>query len=174
MRAITVRQPWAWAIVHGGKDVENRTRNIAGAYRGLVAIHAAAEWAKTTYREYGQLINAGLPFLDDSTPRGVVLGVVDLTDVHDDDYCVGKDMSRLSALYRRDPAAYLAVPCGPAGGLIGRARMCSPWAMGDHHHLVLANPRPLATPVPAKGRLGLWALPDDVEAAVLAQIRGAA
>jgi hypothetical protein len=30
MRALTVRQPWAWAIVHGGKDIENRTRNIAG------------------------------------------------------------------------------------------------------------------------------------------------
>lgn len=40
MRILTVRQPWAWAIVHGGKDVENRTRNIAGAYRGPVAIHA--------------------------------------------------------------------------------------------------------------------------------------
>mgnify|MGYP001137357808 FL=1 len=40
MRAITVRQPWAWAIVFGQKDVENRSRNIAGRYRGPVAIHA--------------------------------------------------------------------------------------------------------------------------------------
>ena len=40
MRVLTVRQPWAWAIVHGGKDIENRTRNVAGAYRGPVAIHA--------------------------------------------------------------------------------------------------------------------------------------
>ena len=28
MKALTVQQPWAWAIVHGGKDVENRTANI--------------------------------------------------------------------------------------------------------------------------------------------------
>ena len=30
MRVLTVRQPWAWAIIHGGKDVENRVRNLAG------------------------------------------------------------------------------------------------------------------------------------------------
>ena len=41
MRILTVRQPWAYAIVHLGKDVENRVRNIAGDYRGPVAIHAA-------------------------------------------------------------------------------------------------------------------------------------
>lgn len=41
MRILTVRQPWVWAIIHGGKDVENRVRNIAGSYRGPVAIHVA-------------------------------------------------------------------------------------------------------------------------------------
>lgn len=41
MRAITVRQPWAWQIINQGKNVENRTRNIAGKYRGPIAIHAA-------------------------------------------------------------------------------------------------------------------------------------
>lgn len=45
MRALTVQQPWAWAIVYGGKDVENRTRNIAGAYRGPLAIHAGLRWS---------------------------------------------------------------------------------------------------------------------------------
>ena len=29
LRILTVRQPYAWAIIHGGKDIENRTRNIA-------------------------------------------------------------------------------------------------------------------------------------------------
>lgn len=41
MRALTIRQPWAWAVIHAGKTVENRSRNIAGDYRGLVAIHAS-------------------------------------------------------------------------------------------------------------------------------------
>ena len=44
IRGLTIRQPWAWAIVHGGKDVENRSRSL-GPYRGLVAIHAGLEKA---------------------------------------------------------------------------------------------------------------------------------
>ena len=39
MRILTVKQPWAWAIIHGQKDVENRTKSL-GPYRGPVAIHA--------------------------------------------------------------------------------------------------------------------------------------
>lgn len=38
MKALTIRQPWAWAIVFAGKRVENRT--WATAYRGPIAIHA--------------------------------------------------------------------------------------------------------------------------------------
>jgi len=40
MRALTVRQPWAWAIVSAGKDIENRSWPTK--YRGWLAIHAAA------------------------------------------------------------------------------------------------------------------------------------
>lgn len=40
MRIVTIRPPWAQLIVNYGKDVENRVRNIAGGYRGPVAIHA--------------------------------------------------------------------------------------------------------------------------------------
>lgn len=36
--------------------------------------------------------------------------------------------------------------------------------------LVLANPRPLARPVPCKGALGLWRVPSDVARAVEAQL----
>lgn len=37
-KAISVRQPWAWAIIHGGKDVENRTWEAN--YRDQFLIHA--------------------------------------------------------------------------------------------------------------------------------------
>lgn len=54
MRILTVRQPWAWAIIHGQKDVENRVRNIAGDYRGPVAIHTALDDApEDIARAYG-------------------------------------------------------------------------------------------------------------------------
>ncbi len=37
--ALSVRQPWAWAIIHAGKDIENRTWRTD--FRGPVCIHAA-------------------------------------------------------------------------------------------------------------------------------------
>lgn len=40
MKALTVRQPWAALIIHGGKDVENRTWRTN--YRGRLLIHAAS------------------------------------------------------------------------------------------------------------------------------------
>ena len=39
VRMLTIRQPWAWAIIHAGKDVENRPRYCS--YRGRLLIHAA-------------------------------------------------------------------------------------------------------------------------------------
>jgi ASCH domain len=37
--ALSIRQPWAWLIANGFKDVENRGRRIN--YRGSLLIHAA-------------------------------------------------------------------------------------------------------------------------------------
>lgn len=39
VRALSIRQPWAWLIVHGYKDVENRTWSTG--YRGAILIHAS-------------------------------------------------------------------------------------------------------------------------------------
>lgn len=38
VKALTLRQPWAWAVIYGGKDVENRRWRTA--YRGPLLIHA--------------------------------------------------------------------------------------------------------------------------------------
>lgn len=40
--ALSVRQPWAWLIVNGYKDVENR--NWPTRFRGPVLIHAGKAW----------------------------------------------------------------------------------------------------------------------------------
>lgn len=40
MKVLTVREPWAWLIVMGLKDVENRSWDTK--YRGPVLIHASA------------------------------------------------------------------------------------------------------------------------------------
>ena len=38
MKALSIRQPWAHAILHLGKDVENRTWSTN--YQGLIVVHA--------------------------------------------------------------------------------------------------------------------------------------
>jgi hypothetical protein len=40
MKILVVRQPWEWLIVHGLKDIENRSRRTH--YRGPLLIQAAA------------------------------------------------------------------------------------------------------------------------------------
>ena len=78
MRAMTVRQPHAWAIIHGGKDVENRTRNIAGSYRGPVAIHAGLapfEQDNTSSRAHRQAHGSETPT---ELVFCAIIGVVDL------------------------------------------------------------------------------------------------
>lgn len=39
MKALSIRQPWAWLILHAGKDIENRTWQTK--VRGRMLIHAA-------------------------------------------------------------------------------------------------------------------------------------
>ena len=39
MKALSVRAPWWWFILHGGKDIENR--DWATGFRGRVLLHAS-------------------------------------------------------------------------------------------------------------------------------------
>lgn len=43
MKYLTVRQPWAWLLVNGHKDIENRSWPTK--YRGPLLIHAAQQKA---------------------------------------------------------------------------------------------------------------------------------
>jgi hypothetical protein len=76
MLALTVRQPWAWAIIHAGKDVENRSWPTE--HRGPLAVHAGkAEWR-------GDAICLMLDGIvlppEDELIRGAVIGIVDVVD----------------------------------------------------------------------------------------------
>lgn len=162
MRVLTVRHPWAWAIIHGGKDVENRVRNIAGWYRGPVAIHVAGKYADPPGMA-SDVLNDAMEAWCDAAPEhtenddpwfkdvGKIIGVVDLVDVH---------VAR--------PAA--------SGTLVDWAahtkpgELCSPWAMWAHFHLVLENPRALPDPIPFKGALGLRHLDPETTLKIEAQL----
>lgn len=159
LRILTVRQPWAWAIIHGGKDVENRVRNIAGGYRGPVAILAGRSidevgqhsplvkeaWVGPTRRAKDPDPRK-IGFYTDVPYRraftyGAIIGVVDLRATHHAEFCADEP----------EP--------------------CSPWAEpGEMWHLELVNPRPLTTPIPYRGALGLRRLDEKTTAAVWSQI----
>lgn len=83
MRIITVHQPWAWALATGEKRVENRPRNIAGSYRGQVAIHAGKQLDEVGMQTVMQLTGVrSMPIV-----HGAILGVVTLVGVHHADDC---------------------------------------------------------------------------------------
>lgn len=85
MKALSIRQPWAWAIVNGFKPVENRDTNFVGGYRGEVLIHAGNESAgpgswlavKRLLREEGQ----DPELLPDTLPLGGFVGMATIVDV---------------------------------------------------------------------------------------------
>ena len=89
MRAITVRQPWAALIMHGGKNVENRSRNIVGDYRGPVAIHAALTYDNVAMHTVGRLADHPA-----ARTAGAIIGVVDVIGVHRAGECPGGDRGR--------------------------------------------------------------------------------
>jgi hypothetical protein len=78
VRALTVRQPWAWAIASGAKLVENRVQRWS--YRGPLAIHAGLATDPFGIR----WMQAHVPDLERPTlyDRGYVLAVVDLVGCH--------------------------------------------------------------------------------------------
>ena len=138
IRALSVRQPWAWAIAVGGKAVENRTRGTR--YRGLLAIHAS----KNVYRE--DLDNplilmaiAAHGFVIDEGPSstGAVVAVA--------------EVAGWPLLGRVHAARERHLPGVRAG--------CSPWAVRGQFHIELANVRPLPEPVPCRGMPGTVAPP---------------
>lgn len=87
MKAISIRQPWAWLIVNGYKDIENRTWRTK--YRGPVMIHAANGMTRAEYEaavNHATGINCLLPF--DIPPfekieRGGIVGIATITDCID-------------------------------------------------------------------------------------------
>lgn len=168
MKALTVRQPWAWAIAAAGeqpgaKNIENRSPGAVHwqPLRNL-AIHAGKAWSKRGAADervkcawvQGDTWGIVGDFLPTTSPLlgpGQFLAVVDVTDVHRAEF-------------------------GPTGVC------CQPWGEGiyaDAHgnpitevtHLVLENCRTLIEPVPwTRGHLGLWTVPERVEREILERV----
>lgn len=137
--ALTVHQPWAWLILHGGKDVENRTWSPnTAAVRNGIAIHAGA-----TNDPFGHELAAALGVTcpaPDHLEYRAILGVVDVAGISSADRPVRELRDDVPVAVRR------------------AQEHASPWADAGAVHWHLANPRPLLVPIPARGRQRLWKL----------------
>lgn len=84
--ALSIRQPWAWAILHAGKDIENRDWRTY--FRGPVCIHAAKGMTKSEFSDFVEFSRAlvrdlhwkegaWVPFPDE-LQRGGIVGTAEI------------------------------------------------------------------------------------------------
>jgi hypothetical protein len=157
VKAITIRQPWVWAILHAGKRIENRAWDTG--HRGPLLIHAAvfgrSNAEQHEVREHFDTMmemwhEVGSPPLPDKITmrmlleqRGGIVGQCWLSDVIlPGGYDVGRVYPGTGAARRRHQLRD------------------DPWYTGGYG-FVLKDVDPLPF-VPCKGRLGLWDVPEDV------------
>lgn len=86
-RALAIQQPWAWAIVNGFKDIENRSRSQESLFRnrvgGVILVHASKTLSRVEYeRRYDDMRRLGVspPEFEDLELGGIV-GTARLADV---------------------------------------------------------------------------------------------
>jgi len=82
MKCLTIRQPWAWLVVNGWKNVENR--GWATKHRGDLLIHAAARMTQADYEACRIFVDGihedlAMPAFED-LPLGGIVGEVTLLD----------------------------------------------------------------------------------------------
>lgn len=133
MKVLTVRQPWAWLILHGGKDIENRSWPTN--YRGPLAIHAAKGMTRQEFdmaldfvSRFDDELSWHMTAVDFKATSGAIIGIVEVRD------CATYNDFR---------------PCPPR------------WYMGPYAW-ILSDPKP-CEPVYVKGKLGLWEWDGNLE-----------
>ena len=142
MKALTICQPYPYLILtpqaelldgETQKRVENRTRNMH--YRGPLLIHAglSRKWLKSH-----------LSLSLETFVFGAIVGIVDVVD------CVP---------FIQDRYGHKKVPfeCLPKY----RWLFDHPHASGEYC-IILENPRRFKEPIPYKGKLGLFNVPDEL------------
>ena len=137
MKALSVRAPWWWFILHGGKNIENR--DWPTKFRGTVYLHAgkAYQWKDALDEIRFALVECCGPRRDDvaaklriedlMAARGCLVGTVEIVD------CV--------------------------------ERSDSPWFFG-RYGFVLENPVAFDRPIPFKGSLGFFEVTDEIGGAL--------
>lgn len=150
--ALSIRQPWAWAVAFGVKTIENRSwmsTNPARRFRGAFAIHASTGMTRAEYDDARDFMmeRGVMPPRPDELVRGAIIGTARISGVvtaSTNNWFVGK----IGLLV--DDAVMLPEPL-PCGGSLGFFE----WRRGAH-----AEPLP-----PAAKWMSEWGRPKAVAAA---------
>ncbi len=159
MKALSIRQPWAWAILNAGKRIENRSRKDGRIpdvcrHRGPLLVHASkgctdGDWYEAaTWMRAGPLPPSGnfarsavtIPLLRD-LPRGGIIGQVDAWAHINPDGRVWHDVEETREMIHPEDLVDLRW-----------------WTRG--HGLLMQGCKSLPF-VPWKGQLGLFDVPES-------------
>lgn len=151
MKCISLWQPWASAIAVGAKRIE--TRSWPTAYRGPLLIHASKTQAPAAiFHEVCQF--AGMRSNSGEScclPLGAIIAVAELVDC--------RQISQYNSPSYTGPLLI-------RGGCMALKPDARELALGDYnpgrYGWVLANVRALPTPIPYRGRQGLFDVPASV------------
>jgi hypothetical protein len=154
MKALTLKQPWAWAVVHGGKWIENRTWRPPAAIIGEpFAIHAGLK--KPDEEDVADAVKCARVPRPHELQRGCIVALATITgfvEVDDDGEIV----------------AFTGE--GREAAALARRAVRSPWFSGPIG-MYVSDVRPLSNPIPCTGALGFWTVPADLEPRVRAALR---
>ena len=144
--AISIRQPWAWLVAAGWKDIENRSQHFN--YRGAIAIHASKQADEAIYRPV-QLLRATLSAQPDAARSAEYV-----------DHNLGRFYEESADLrsFGSIIAVATIIACVHEDDTT-RARR-SRWYTGPHG-LMMHRPVLLDEPIPWRGRLGIWKLKES-------------
>ena len=81
MKALSVRQPWAWLIVNGFKDIENRTWSTE--HRGRIYIQAGKRIVSNDFPDQRDYFGKSGIIIPENIPLGAIVGEVTITDCVD-------------------------------------------------------------------------------------------
>lgn len=136
-RAISLYAPWVWAILHAGKDIENRSLRFPRR-TGWVWLHASKFGASIwdmDYEAQEMIYTAKRAGYDKDAAGRLTLGMLQEMRGH----ILG------------------------AVEIVGHAtETTSPWHVPGQLGLKLGKRFAIHNPVSARGALGFWAVPNDV------------
>jgi len=147
MRAITLYPEWCEAILTMGKRVENRTWVPPFEKRELIAIHAGKR--KPSARDMRLMIETAQAMGCNVATRGSKVPTWS-----------EKDMGMTRWISPSEIVRGAIVSVAEYGGCYTNNEW--PWAADGMRHWRLSLVVPLPTPVPCRGRQGVWHVPSEI------------